>query len=96
MCGFREAVITDHPASWCEGHPVEATKALSAQIPSKWERLGDLALLPNQSFALPVWASLSSELWEAVAAALGVARLARQSSIAATGARALQRDACRT
>lgn len=85
VCGIKGAVITHHPASWHAGHPDEAVKALRAQIPCKWERLGDIALLPSQSFASPVWASLGSELWEAVAAALGVARLARQSSIANTG-----------
>ena len=63
---------------------------MRVQIPSKWERLGDIALLPNQSFASPVWATVGSELWGAMAAALGVARLARQSSIANTGADELQ------
>ena len=90
ICGKEEAAITDRPAPSCAGLPDEAIMALRAQMPSRWERLGDIALLPNQSFASPVWASLGSELWEAVAAALGVARLARQSPVANTGAHALQ------
>lgn len=85
VCGIKKAAITHHPASWHAGHPDVAIQAMRAQIPCKWERLGDIALLPSQSFASPVWVSLGSELWEAVAAALGVARLARQSSIANTG-----------
>ena len=78
-------MVADYPASWRAGHPHGAISALTAQVPSKWERLGDMALLPNQCFLSPVWASLSDELWEAVAAALGVVRLARQSSIANAG-----------
>lgn len=56
-----------------------------AEVPSKWERLGDLALLPNQAFTSAAWAHLGAQLWEAVAAALGVARLARQSPVANKG-----------
>ncbi len=56
------------------------------EIPSKWERLGDLALLPSQAFQSGAFKSLGIGLWDTVAAALGVARLARQSPVAKTGA----------
>lgn len=58
---------------------------LRQELPTKWERLGDLVLLPNQAFQSDAWTPLGAELWDTVAAALGVARLARQSPIANTG-----------
>ena len=58
--------------------------ALTPEIPSKWERLGDLALLPSSAFLSSQWAP-SGQLWDRVAAALAVTRLARQAPIANTG-----------
>lgn len=56
-----------------------------AEVPSKWERLGDLVLLPADSFRAPEWAAQGDTLWAAVTAALGADRLVRQAPIANTG-----------
>ncbi len=69
----------------CAGYPKAEIAALTPEIPGKWERLGDLALLPNWAFLSAQWASLGGQLWDTVAAALAVARLARQRPIANTG-----------
>ena len=57
-----------------------------AQIPTRWEKLGDLALLPSGAFSDDaLWGSpssrASSPLFPAVARALGVTRLARQAEV---------------
>ncbi len=55
------------------------------EVPSKWERLGDLVLLPADSFRAAEWAALGNALWTAVGAALKADRVARQAPIANTG-----------
>ncbi len=67
------------------GYSEAEVSALTSEIPAKWERLGDLALLPKEAFLSPRWAGLGGQLWDTVAAALAVARLARQGPIANTG-----------
>lgn len=57
------------------------------ELPSKWEKLGDLALLPRTCMASPEWGCLKQPLWRAVASALGLNRLAMQAPIANTGTR---------
>lgn len=59
------------------------TPAIIAEIPTKWEKLGDLALLPSCSFLSDeVWTmGVRERLYPAVAEALGVARLARQAEV---------------
>ncbi|KAH9608479.1 hypothetical protein KSS87_000681 [Heliosperma pusillum] len=57
------------------------------QLPTRWERLGDIAVLPITSFRDPAWDTLGMELWDAVAKTLGTRRLARQGRVAATGTR---------
>lgn len=57
------------------------------ELPSRWERLGDMAVLPITSFKDDSWHSLGNELWVTVARSLGVRRLARQGRIAPTGTR---------
>lgn len=58
---------------------------LMAEVPNKWERLGDLVLLPADSFRAAEWAALGDALWTAVAAALKADRIARQAPVANTG-----------
>jgi tRNA wybutosine-synthesizing protein 3 len=58
---------------------------LLSEVPIKWERLGDMVLLPNNSFGSGAWSRLGGRLWEAVADALGADRVARQAPIAKTG-----------
>ncbi|KAK4485080.1 hypothetical protein RD792_007688 [Penstemon davidsonii] len=57
------------------------------QLPSRWERLGDITVLPVTSFTDPVWDSIGEELWPLVAQSLGTQRLARQGRIAPNGTR---------
>ena len=56
-------------------------------VPKKWERLGELALLPHALKETEVWEEVSphehaSLLWKAMAAALGVSSLGLQAPIA--------------
>ncbi|GIM07394.1 hypothetical protein Vretimale_11539 [Volvox reticuliferus] len=78
--------------------PATLVSELLADLPSRWERLGDLVLLPAGSLAHPGWvtamaavaaggADVLLPLWRAVAEALGVKRLARQAAVANTGTR---------
>ncbi|KAK9155721.1 hypothetical protein Sjap_003201 [Stephania japonica] len=60
---------------------------LIEQIPTRWERLGDIVVLPATSFKDPAWASIENELWPAIAKSLRTCRLARQGRIAPTGTR---------
>lgn len=55
----------------------------------RWEKLGDLVLIPADSACDPRWSQLVGDMtamWQALAGALGAARLARQAPIASTGA----------
>ncbi|GER44932.1 tRNA wybutosine-synthesizing protein 2/3/4 [Striga asiatica] len=60
---------------------------LIEQLPTRWERLGDIIVLPVMSFKDQVWESIGAELWPLVARSLGSQRLARQGQIAQTGTR---------
>ncbi|XP_042478384.1 tRNA wybutosine-synthesizing protein 2/3/4 isoform X2 [Macadamia integrifolia] len=60
---------------------------LLEQLPIRWERLGDIVVLPVSSFKDPAWNSIGDELWSIVAKSLGARRLARQGCIAPTGTR---------
>ena len=58
-------------------------------LPRRWEKLGDLVLLPAGAMRACPWAALESSgrLWPAVAEALGCSRLGRQAPIAENGRR---------
>lgn len=59
-----------------------APTALLDDLPRRWERLGELLLLPASSFSAPGWSALPQpELWACVAAALSASRLARQAVV---------------
>ncbi|GAX76414.1 hypothetical protein CEUSTIGMA_g3859.t1 [Chlamydomonas eustigma] len=63
---------------------------LLEDLPVKWERLGDLALLPEGCLVHPAWSSILPDLgglWTVMAKALGVRRLAKQAKVANTGTR---------
>ncbi|XP_047307750.1 tRNA wybutosine-synthesizing protein 2/3/4 [Impatiens glandulifera] len=66
-----------------EGLPLE----LLEELPTRWERLGDIVVLPVTCFKNTVWDSLGKEIWPIVADSLGTNRLAKQGSIAPTGTR---------
>ncbi|KAG9454033.1 hypothetical protein H6P81_006937 [Aristolochia fimbriata] len=57
------------------------SQQLLEQLPTRWERLGDITVLPATSFKDPIWESLGQELWMLVARSLGTQRLARQGRI---------------
>jgi tRNA G37 N-methylase Trm5 len=58
-----------------------APAALLDDLPKRWEKLGDVALLPEACLRDARWEPLHAALWPAVAAALGVRRLARQAAV---------------
>ncbi|KAJ4828742.1 hypothetical protein Tsubulata_025157 [Turnera subulata] len=60
---------------------------LLEQLPARWERLGDIAILPVTCFKDQVWDSIGEELWPIIAKTLGSRRLARQGRVASTGTR---------
>ncbi|CAI9087185.1 OLC1v1021196C3 [Oldenlandia corymbosa var. corymbosa] len=60
---------------------------LLEELPSRWQRLGDIALLPVTSFKDPAWDVVAKDLWPVVAQSIGASRLARQGPIASTGTR---------
>ncbi|GJR14349.1 tRNA wybutosine-synthesizing protein 2/3/4 isoform X1 [Tanacetum coccineum] len=62
-------------------------EALLEQLPTRWERLGDIVVLPMTSFKDSVWDLLGKELWLSVAESLGASRLARQGRISPNGTR---------
>ncbi|KAJ3683789.1 hypothetical protein LUZ60_014016 [Juncus effusus] len=57
------------------------------QIPTRWEQLGDMVILPKTCFKDPFWDSISDQLWPLVAKSLGTQRLARQGRILPNGTR---------
>lgn len=63
------------------------SESLLEQLPKRWERLGDIVVLPVTCFNDPAWDAIGSELWPAVAKSLGAHRLARQARVAPTGTR---------
>ncbi|KAL0542912.1 hypothetical protein IC582_017993 [Cucumis melo] len=63
------------------------SEVLLEELPTRWERLGDLVVLPLTSFKDPTWDTIGEELWPLVAKSLGTYRLARQGRVASTGTR---------
>ena len=63
--------------------PDAESRAGPNEIPAKWEKLGDLALLPSESFrSETLWPrETRARLYRETAAALGVTRLARQAEV---------------
>ncbi|GBN66174.1 tRNA wybutosine-synthesizing protein 2 [Araneus ventricosus] len=60
---------------------LKLNKILLDDIPSKWEKHGDLILLPASSFQNELWSNLGERLWDIVAEALRCQRVARKYSI---------------
>ncbi|KAK8470851.1 hypothetical protein PHAVU_003G078700 [Phaseolus vulgaris] len=60
---------------------------LLEELPTRWDRLGDIIILPISSFKDSMWDSIAGELWPIVAKSLKAHRLARQGPVAATGTR---------
>lgn len=64
-------------------------QVLARTLPRRWEKLGDLILLPEGAMKGSPWDELEKGglLWPAVAGALGCSRLGRQARIADNGRR---------
>ncbi|KAM7389230.1 hypothetical protein PAMP_023220 [Pampus punctatissimus] len=63
------------------------TEELRRDIPHNFQRHGDLVLLGDNCFSLPLWQKMNQQLWSAVARGLGAKRLARMSRISTDGFR---------
>ena len=64
----------------------EVMAELMAEVPTKWERLGDLILLPQTAFESKQWSAIISDknqlsLWKCIAEALKVERIGKQKFI---------------
>ena len=58
---------------------------LLAELLSRWEKLGDLVLMPAGTMTSSQWDALAPAVWQRVAVALQAKRIARQARIANTG-----------
>jgi tRNA wybutosine-synthesizing protein 3 len=75
--------------AWCAHNATSNHRQTPLELPTKWERLGDLVILPEEAFHSAQWDKILSHveeaektnLWQAVAQSLGGARLARQAQI---------------
>ncbi|XP_059144933.1 tRNA wybutosine-synthesizing protein 2 homolog [Physella acuta] len=66
------------------------SEKLKDEVPHKWERHGNLVILPSTAFISNEWKVLGELLWEVVAKCLKCRRLARQSPVADNGFRSSQ------
>ncbi len=88
---LHEAIVV-----WLNEHRVGEPEVLSS-VPSKWERLGGLVLLPFETMNLPVWQRLKAhasagDLWRAMADALKVTSLGIQAPVANDAFRSSQAE----
>lgn len=72
---------------WVEGQGVTWSAELEADLPRSWQRHGNLLLLSEDCFQAKQWKNLEPELWETVASALGVQRLAKRGRVSPDGTR---------
>lgn len=104
---LEEATVELHPPAvphatlahavqrWMEEHEINPALGLLEQLPKKWERLGELVLLPHGTFSQPDWTSVNNHqqvqtLYKAIAESLGGRSLALQAPIANDGYRSAQ------
>ncbi|XP_053414827.1 tRNA wybutosine-synthesizing protein 2 homolog [Nycticebus coucang] len=72
---------------WVEGQGIKWSSELEADLPRSWQRHGDLLLLSEGCFQDKQWKSLEPGLWETVASALNVQRLAKRGRVSPDGTR---------
>ncbi|XP_008843663.1 tRNA wybutosine-synthesizing protein 2 homolog [Nannospalax galili] len=72
---------------WVEDRGGTWSDELEADLPRSWQLHGNLLLLSEDSFQATQWRSLEPELWEIVASALGVQRLAKRGRVLPDGTR---------
>ncbi|XP_029297445.1 tRNA wybutosine-synthesizing protein 2 homolog [Cottoperca gobio] len=70
-----------------ESHGVRWTEELRGDLPRSFQRHGDLLLLGDNCFSLPLWKKIDQQLWSSVAKALGAKRLAKMGRISRNGFR---------
>ncbi|XP_045887582.1 tRNA wybutosine-synthesizing protein 2 homolog [Micropterus dolomieu] len=70
-----------------ESHGERWTEELREDLPRSFQRHGDLVLLGDNCFTLPLWKKMDKQLWIAVAKGLGAKRLAKMSRISKDGFR---------
>lgn len=72
---------------WVEARGVTWSAELEADLPRSWQRHGNLLLLSEDCFQGKQWKTLEPELWDIVASALGVQRLAKRGRVLPDGTR---------
>ncbi|WAR02293.1 TYW2-like protein [Mya arenaria] len=77
--GRLQKLVSDNGEAW--------TPDLETDLPTHWERHGDLALVPDTAFCLPIWSNIGGEVWHCVADSLSCTRLARKSRVLKDGFR---------
>ncbi|XP_041845952.1 tRNA wybutosine-synthesizing protein 2 homolog [Melanotaenia boesemani] len=70
-----------------ESHGERWIEELRGDLPHNFQRHGDLVLLGDNCFTLPLWDKMGDQLWSVVAKGLGAQRLARMSRISKDGFR---------
>ncbi|KAJ6663285.1 hypothetical protein lerEdw1_010421 [Lerista edwardsae] len=66
-------LVLDHGATWSE--------ELERDLPSSWQRHGDLVLLREDSFRAALWGEMGPKVWETMAGALGAQRVAKRGRV---------------
>lgn len=67
--------------------------SFSHDLPKKWEKHGNLVLLPESCFTMEIWQKIDeNDLWSKVAKHFGVARIAKKGRICSDGHRTPQVD----
>lgn len=56
-------------------------ESLHRDLPKKWEKHGDMVLLPENCFTSPEWRNIGRELWRIVAESFQVERVGRKRRI---------------
>ena len=83
----KVAVRVQNPVTLMKQEVVEMLKSrglsehLAQETPTRWEKLGDLVLIPAHAFAAADFKSFENELYVMVARVLGAARIARQAPV---------------
>ncbi|KAK0148926.1 tRNA wybutosine-synthesizing protein 2 [Merluccius polli] len=70
-----------------ESHEEDWTEELRHDLPHSYQCHGDLVLLADHCFSLPVWKKIGQDLWPVVAKGLGAKRLAMMSRVSRDGFR---------
>ncbi|XP_037636344.1 tRNA wybutosine-synthesizing protein 2 homolog [Sebastes umbrosus] len=84
MCGDKLEKILQE---MLESQGERWTEELRRDVPRSFQRHGDLLVLGDNCFSLPLWKKIDRQLWSAVAKGLGAKRLAKMSRISSDGFR---------